>query len=91
MVNVAKFYSWLSVNEWTPVDVKILVLDSCVFQALLYGVECWSDVSFLDQKLHDIELKALKAIMGVKKGTTTDLIYHELRRLHISKNQGSSV
>ena len=84
MVNVSKFYSWLSVNEWTPVDVKIMVLDSCVFQALLYGVECWSDVSFLDQKLQDIELKALKAIMGVKKGTTTDLIYHELRRPSIS-------
>ena len=84
MVNVSKFYSWLSVNEWTPVDVKIMVLDSCVFQALLYGVECWSDVSFLDQKLQDMEVKALKAIMGVKKGTTTDLIYHELRRSSIS-------
>ena len=84
MVNISKFYSWLSVNEWTPVDVKIMVLDGCVFQALLYGVECWSDISFLDRKLQDIELKALKAIMGVKKGTSTDLIYHELRRPSIS-------
>ena len=82
--NVSKFYAWLSVTEWTPIDVKIMVLDSCVFQALLYGVECWSDVSFLEQKLTDLEIKALKAIMGVKKGTTTDLIYHELRRSSIS-------
>ena len=39
MVNVSKYYAWLSVNEWTPIDVKILVLDSCVFKALLHGVE----------------------------------------------------
>ena len=84
MVNVSKFYSWLSVNEWTPIDVKIMVLDSCVFQALLYGVECWSDISFLEQKLQVLELKALKAILGIKKGTSTDLIYHELRRACIT-------
>ena len=80
MGNVSKYYAWLSVNEWTPVDVKILVLDSCVFNALLYGVECWGDVSFLEKKLKDLEIKALKTILQVKKGTTNDLVYHELRR-----------
>ena len=83
-VNVSKFYSWLSVNEFTPVDTKLMVFDSCVFQALLYGVECWGDISFIEQKLQEIEVKALKAIMHVKKGTTTDLLYHELRRPSIS-------
>ena len=41
MVHISKFYSWLSVNENTPIEVKLLVLDSCVFGALLYGIECW--------------------------------------------------
>ena len=80
MVNVAKFYAWLSVNEWTPVDVKLMVFDACVFKALLYGVECWGNISFLEKKLQDLEIKALKTILHVKKGTTNDLIYHELRR-----------
>ena len=80
MVNVSKYYSWLSVKEWTPVDVKILVFDSCVFKALLCGVECWGNISFLEKKLIDLEIKALKTILQVKKGTTNDLIYHELRR-----------
>ena len=39
MAHVAKFYAWLEVNEHTPVGIKLLVLDSCVFGALLYGVE----------------------------------------------------
>ena len=84
MINISKFYAWLSVNEWTPIDVKILVLDSCVFNALLHGAEGWGDISFLEQKLQDIETKALKSIMCVKKGTTIDLVYHELRRPSIT-------
>lgn len=80
MAHVAKFYAWLEVNEHTPVGIKLLVLDSCVFGALLYGVEAWGDVSHIEDKLRKIELKALKAILKVKKGTTNDLVYHELRR-----------
>ena len=57
-----------------------MVLDNCVFSAILYGVECWSDISCIKKKLQDIEMKALKTIMKVKKGTTNDLILHELRR-----------
>ena len=83
MVHISKFYAWLSVNEDTPVDIKLLVLDSCVFQALLYGIECMGDIGCIEKKLRDIETKALKAILGVKKGTCNDLIFHELRRSSI--------
>ena len=78
--NTAKFYSWLNVNETTPIQVKLMVLDSCMFSALIHGVECWGDIAFIEQQLIDIETKSLKAIMRVKKGTTNDLVYHELRR-----------
>ena len=37
-------------------------------------------MSHIEDKLRKIELKALKAILKVKKGTTNDLVYHELRR-----------
>ena len=40
-------------------------------------------VSHIEDKLRKIELKALKAILKLKKGTTNDLVYHELRRLDI--------
>ena len=83
MVHISKFYAWLSVNEDTPIDIKLLVLDCCVFQALLYGIECMGDISCIEKKLRDIEIKALKAILGVKKGTCNDLVFHELRRSSI--------
>ena len=79
-VHLAKFYAWLDVNETTPIDNKLMVLDNCVFGAMLYGSECWGDITFLEKELLTIEMKALKAILKVKKGTTNDLIYHELRR-----------
>ena len=44
MVHVAKFYAWLDVNVNTPLEVKLMVLDNCVFSAILYGVECWGDI-----------------------------------------------
>lgn len=80
MMHVSKFYAWLAINENTPIDVKLLVLDSCVYNALLYGFECMGDISCIEEKLKKIETKALKAILGVKKGTSNDLIFHELRR-----------
>ena len=80
MYNVHKFYGWLEVNTNTPIEVKLLVLDSGVFSALLYSAETWRDILVIKDKLISIELKALKAIMNVKKGTSNDLIYYELGR-----------
>ena len=81
--NFAKFHAWLAVNELTPIEVKLLVLDSCVLGAVLYSVECWGNISCVEEKLRNAELKALRAILGGKRGTTTDLIYHELQRCSI--------
>ena len=80
MINITKFYAWLDVNVNTPIDVKMMVFDNCVLNALLYGIETWGDISCIEKQLKVIETKALKCILRVKKGTTNDLIYHELRR-----------
>ena len=45
MKHVAKFYAWLEVNENTPIETKLLVLDNCVFSLLLYGCEVWGDLT----------------------------------------------
>ena len=81
--NFAKFHAWLAVNELTPVEVKLLVLDSAVLGAVLNSSECWGDISCVEEELREAEVKALRAILGVKKGTTIDLIYHELQRCSI--------
>ena len=80
MFNVAKFKAWLDVNEDTPFSIKLLVLDNCVLAAILHGCRAWGDPSALAAKLISIELDLLKSTLGVKKGTPTDTIYHELNR-----------
>ena len=80
MFNFSKFYGWLDVNQVTPIEMKLRVLDNCMFSALLYGSETWGDFSHVSEKLRVIERKALKAILKVKAGTSNDLVYHELRR-----------
>ena len=37
--NWDKFYSWLDVNLDTPIEIKLLVLDNCLFSSILYGFE----------------------------------------------------
>ena len=80
MFNITEFYAWLDVNVNTPIDVKMMVFDKCVLNALLYGIETWGDISSIEKQLKVIETKALKYILRVKKGTTTDLVYRELQR-----------
>ena len=66
---MSKFYGWLEVNENTPIEVKLVVLDNCVFTAILYGVETWGDISCIEKEMINIETKALKAILKVKSGS----------------------
>ena len=80
MFNVAKFQSWLDINENTPFETKLHVLDNCVLSAMLYGFEAWGDLSKYSSKLETIELGLLKSVLGVKKGTPNDLVYYELNR-----------
>ena len=83
MMNFAKFHAWLSVNELTPIEVKLQTYDSCVLGAVLSSSECWGNIARVEAKLREQELTALRAIIGVKKGTTIDLMYHELNQCSI--------
>ena len=80
MHNVHKYYGWLEVNKNTPIEAKLLVLDSGVFSPLTYGAETWGDISVIKKKLLSIEIKALKVILNIKTGTSNDLVYFELGR-----------
>ena len=83
MFHFAKFHAWLAVNELTPVDVKLMVYDSCALGAVLSASECWGDIAHIENQLREKELTALRAILNVKKGTTIDLIFHELQRCSV--------
>ena len=80
MFNVAKYKGWLEVNKNTPFPIKLLVLDTGAFSAILYGSETWGNLSKIAKKLITIELNLLKYALGVKQGTPNDLIYQELSR-----------
>ena len=83
MKHIPKFYSWLEINENTPFETKLLVIDNCCLSAITYGCESWGDFSCVHQKLISLEIKILKTTLKVKKGTSNDLIFYELRRCNI--------
>ena len=34
--NISKFYAWLEINNNTPIELKLLVLDNCMFSLILW-------------------------------------------------------
>ena len=80
LFNVAKFHAWLEYNDQTPFFIKIKVLYACLFASLLFSAEAWGDLSKIEKTLLATEKKALKSCLGIKSGTTTDLIYVEINR-----------
>ena len=80
MFNVAKFHAWLEYNDETPFFIKIKVLYACFFSSLLYSAEAWGNLEKIEKTLITTELKALKSCLGIKSGTTSDLIYIEINR-----------
>ena len=81
--NISKFYGWLEVNAKTPIEVKLLILDNCLFSSILYGIEALGNFECVHDKLLQIKMSALKSILKVKKGTSTDLVHFERRRPNI--------
>ena len=78
--NWVKFYEWLEVNEETPIEIKTLVLDNCLFHSILYAAEVFGNINCIEKKLRLAEQKALRSILRVKKATSIDLLYNELKR-----------
>ena len=76
----AKFFEWLSVNEWTPIRIKVHVLYACMFNAYLYGAEAWWRIDDFSDNLLKLERKLLKAVLHANPSTPHDLVYIELSR-----------
>ena len=60
MGNIAKFYGWLEVNENTPIEVKLMVFENCVFLAILYGCEAWGNIKCIEKRLLTMEMKVYR-------------------------------
>ena len=84
LFNICKFYNWLDVNETTPIKLKLNVLYSCMFEAILYSCEVWGDINLIIDQLLKIERSALKRILCVRKSIPDDIIYCEIKRPDIS-------
>ena len=81
--NIVKFYAWPDINENTPIQIKIQVLDSCMFAAYLYGCECWWKIDLVASSILAEERRILKIILQVKSITPNDIIYVELNRCDV--------
>ena len=79
--NIKKFCDWLEINTMTPVNIKICVLDCCMFAAYLYGCECWSStIEEVRERILATERKLLKIILQVKPSTPNEIVYTEIGR-----------
>ena len=76
--NICKFYGWLHANQETPIIIKLKVLYSCMFAAILYSCETWGDIEKVAEQLLLMERKALRSCLGVKDNVPNDIIYQEL-------------
>ena len=76
----ATFFEWLSVNERTPIRIKVHVLYACMFNAYLYGAEAWWKVDDVSENILKLERKLLKAVLCANQSTPHDIVYLELNR-----------
>ena len=70
-------------NEDTPFKIKLNVFYSCLCSLLLYISEAWGDITSIQKQILEIERKAIKALIGVKLGTSEDIICTEINRADI--------
>ena len=71
---IKKYLDWIEVNESIPITIKLQVLDACFFTAYLYGAETLWKIDDVSETILTKERKLLKRILGVKTGTSNDLI-----------------
>ena len=83
MYNIAKFYEWIQLSKDTPFEIELNVVYSCLCSSLLYSSEAWADITTIQKQILEIERKAIKALLGVKLGTSEDIIYTEINRADI--------
>ena len=76
--HIAKFFEWLSVNESTPVKIKLQVLYTCLFSAYLYGAETWWKIDDVADEILLEERKLLRACLCGKGKTPDDFLYLEI-------------
>ena len=76
--HICEFYGWLEINQQTPIILKLRVLYSCMFAAILYSCEAWGNIDGVAKQILLIERKALKRCLGVKDSVSNDIVYHEL-------------
>ena len=72
--HICQFYGWLEANQQTPIIIKLRVLYSCMFAAILYSCEAWGNIDELAEQILLMERKALKRCLGVKNSVQNDIL-----------------
>ena len=75
-ISVVKFFAFLKSNKNAPISIKLKVLDACVISFILHNAETWADSRI--ERLEVIYRRMLKAILGVRITTCSEMLYVEL-------------
>ena len=70
-----KLANYITNNMYSPVTVKLKVLDTCVKAAILYSCETWGASSLV--KVDNLHKKAIRTTLTFKKNTPNDILYVE--------------
>ena len=65
--NWIKFYSWLEINEETPIEIKLLVLNTCLFMCILHSVEVFGDIGCVDRVSNHFRHQSVDCSRGVER------------------------
>ena len=80
MVHVSKFSVWLRNNDDTPINTKLTILNSCVYNTLLYGVEYMGDT----QAAQDIVGISQKCSLALTKNIDRTFSVTSMKRLFLT-------
>ena len=50
--NINKYLQWLDANEDVPIKYKLLVMDNCMWPAILYSCENWWLIEQFSELMH---------------------------------------
>ena len=73
-----KFFAFITQNRNAPLEVKEMVLNSCIVSSVLNNCETWGNASL--KNLEAKYRKALKYLLGIRKTCCNEFPYIELGR-----------
>ena len=70
-----KFYNFCAKNYLAPLNIKLMVLNSCANSSLTYGSETWG--KFNTKSIETLVRLGIKSALSIRKNTPNEIVYIE--------------